>query len=164
MSILGQVRAFIIGESYWKVIFHNNKELSELDTKLYLDGNKVLRVRAVEWLEDLCASGDLKNVKEVMLCTPKGTAHLTVTEPYTVFQFSRGTLAALTGEKIKNMQCVAVVTDKDTGECECAIWDQQTKELYTIINNVKDFQAWRDGVIAPGTLNLAAMDVRGVAV
>jgi len=161
--MLKQIRAFIQGESYWKVIFQNSKELSELDTKPYLDQDKVLRVRGVEWLEDIIGSGDLRNVKEAMLVTPQGTAHFTVTEPYTVFQFSRGTFSMLENQRIKNMQAVGVVTDQDTGECECAIWDQQTKQLYTMFNNVKDFHVWREGVIPVGMLNLKVLDLRGVA-
>jgi hypothetical protein len=160
--MLKQLRAFIVGESYWKVTFTNGKTLSELDTKPYIDGDKVVRVRSVEWLEDVIGSGDLRNVKEAMLVTPQGVAHFTVTEPYTVFQFSRGTLAALTGERIKNFQSIGVVVDKDTGECECAIWDQQSKQLYTMFNNVKDFVAWREGVIPIGMLNIKALDLRGV--
>lgn len=156
------IRAFVAGESYWNVIFQNGKELSELDTKPYLDEGKVLRVRSVEWLEDIIGSGDLGNVKEAMLCTPQGIAHFTVTEPYTVFQFSRGTLALLEGNRIKNLQCMGVVTNKDTGECECAVWDQQTRQLYTMFNNVKDFQAWREGVIPIGRLNIEALDLRGI--
>src|SRR6266487_3549178 len=110
--MLRQLRAFIQGESYWKIRLQSGRELSELDTRtvtldtlleqeeiqrwnfLHRDvskpitmGSKQIRVRNVEWLEDLCASGDLKNVKEAMMCTPQGTAHFTVTEPYTVFQF-----------------------------------------------------------------------------
>lgn len=160
--MLKQIRAFIAGESYWKVTFTNGKTLSELDSKPYFDGNKEIRVRAVEWLEDLIAAGDLRNVKEAMLCTPQGVAHFTVTEPYTVFQLSRGTLAAFTGQKIKNMQVVGVVTDKDSGDCECAIWDQQTKQLYTMFNNVRNFTKWREGVADVGMLNIKALDLRGV--
>jgi len=161
--MLKKIRAFVAGESYWRVIFQSGKELSELDTKPYLDGEKVLRVRGVEWLEDIIGSGDLRNVKEAMLVTPQGTAHFTVTEPYTVFQFSRGTFSMLANERIKNVQVVGVVTDHDTGECECAIWDQQSRQLYTMFNNVKNFVKWRDGVIDIGIINLKALDLRGVA-
>jgi hypothetical protein len=160
--MLKQIRAFVVGESYWRVRFSNGKELSELDTKPVLLANKEVRVRSVEWLEDLLGSGDIARVKEAMLCTPQGTAHFTVTEPYTVFQLSRGTLSALTGEKIKNLQLMGIVTDKDSGDCECAIWDQQSRQLYTMINNVKNFVAWREGVIPIGRLNIEALDLRGI--
>ncbi len=163
--MLKQLRTFLVGESYWKVRFQSGRELSELDTFTFSDGNTE-RVRDVEWLEDVIGAMDLRNIKEAMLCTPRGTAHFTVTEPYTVFQFSRGTqvLIGNKSERIKNMQCVGVVTNRDTGACECAIWDMQTKQLYTLFNNVKNFTAWRDGVADIGLLNPEALDLRGVAV
>ena len=159
-----QIRAFVYGESYWEVVFKSGKTLSELDKKTYLDGNKVIRRRAIEWKEDLINSGDLKNIKEVRLHTPEGTAHLTVTEPYTAFQFSRGVMNMIGSEyeRVKNCQIAGVVIDKDTGECECAIWDAQTRQLYTMINNVKHFIAWRSGTADVGMLNIEAMDLRGI--
>lgn len=159
-----QIRAFVVGESYWKVVFQSGKELSELDMKWYQDGDRMLRKRSVEWLEDLIGSGDLAHVKEVQLHTPQGTVHLLVTEPYTVFQFSRGTMNMMGSEyeRIKNCQIVGVVTNKESGTCECAIWDAQTRELYTMINNVLNFQAWREGVAPIGRLNIEVMDLRGI--
>ena len=181
------LRAFIVGESYWTVRLKSGRVLSELDTRtVTLDtlldqeqiqqwnflkrdltkpmtlGTKQIRVRNVEWLEDLISSGDLGNVTEIQLHTPKGVAHMTVTEPYTAFQFSRGTMAMLTGERIKNFQLAGVVTDKTTGECECAIWDQHTQELYTMHNNVLNFTKWREGMIDIGRLNIEALDLRGL--
>lgn len=182
--MLTAIRVLLAGESYWKVRMSSGKELSELDTKpvelartseiLTGDGRIVtarkanlaphVLVRRLEWKEDLIDSGDIRHVKEVMLCTPKGTAHLSVTEPYTAFQFSRGTMAldAAYGQtvRLKNAQIAGVVTDKDTGECEYACWDVQAQELYTGITSVYEFHAWREGVIPIGALNLAVMDVR----
>lgn len=156
-----EVRAFIIGESYWKVTFHSGRELSELDTRTYVDHEQVIRVRAVEWLEDLVGSGDLKNVKEVLLCTPDGTAHLTITEPYTAFQLSRGTLSALTGERIKNCQIIGRIDDKASGAATAYVWDVQEQALYQVVFNIHDgLPSWREGVIPVGVLNLKAMDVR----
>jgi len=159
-----QMRTFLLGESYWKVVFASGKELSELDTKTISDGSSI-RVREVEWLEDIIGAMELRNVKEAMLCTPQGVAHFAVSEPYSVFQFSRGTqvLIGARTERIKNMQCVGVVTDKEIGNCECAIWDMQTRQLYTMHNNVRDFQPWRAGVAPIGALALSALGLRGVA-
>ena len=163
--MLKQMRTFLLGESYWKVVFQSGRELSELDTFTFSDGT-TQRVRDVEWLEDVIGAMELRNVREAMLYTPRGTAHFTVTEPYTVFQFSRGTQVLIgdKSERIKNMQCVGVVTDQETGDCECVIWDMQTKQLYTLFNNVRNFTAWREGVADIGLLNLSALDLRGVAV
>lgn len=151
------------GESYWKVRLSNRtEELSEIDVRFIpqLDGRFL--IRRYEWLEDLVGSGDAGKIKEVMLVTPKGIACSEVTEPYTVFQLCRGTTDLLTGKRIKNVQIVGVVSDKDTGDCDCAIWDVQVQQLYTIKNNVKNFQAWRDGVIPIGKLNFQALDLRGI--
>ena len=161
--MLKQLRTFLLGESYWRVVFKSDRQLCELDTKTVADGSSV-RVREVEWLEDLIGAMELRNVKEAVLCTPQGEAHFAVSEPYTVFQFSRGTQVLLGGrtERIKNMQCVGVVTDQQIGNCECAIWDMQTRQLYAMHNNVKDFQPWREGVAPIGPLALSALDLRGV--
>jgi hypothetical protein len=159
-----QVRAFVRGESYWTVVLTSGKTLSELDTKHYVDGNKVLRLRTLEWKEDLINSGDVKNIKEVQLHTPEGTAHLTAIEPYTVFQFSRGVMNMMGSEyeRVKNCQVVGVLINKETGECECAVWDAQTRQLYTMFNNVKHFVKWREGIADVGRLNIEAMDLRGI--
>lgn len=162
--MLKPVRTFLLGESYWKVRFTSGRELSELDIKPYLDGNRVMRRRSVEWLEDIIGSGDIARVRKVMLCTPQGTAHIEAREPYTAFQFSRGVMNMLGSQyaRVKNCQVVGVVTDKETGGCDCAIWDAQTRQLYTMRNCVKNFSAWREGVIPVGRLNIEAMDLRGV--
>jgi hypothetical protein len=177
------LRVLLSGESYWQVIFTSGKKLSELDTKpttihryqdLHAGDGRILpafllnrrgevRMRRVEWLEDIIGSGDLRNVKEAILHTPRGEVHFTVSEPYTVFQFSRGTMAVDPDRgtvRIKNAQIVGVVTDKDTGDCEYAAWDVQSQQLYTGFNCVKNFKAWRTGIIDPGILNIKAMDIR----
>jgi hypothetical protein len=184
--LLNSMRMLLAGESYWQVQFTSGHTLSELDTKpvelntqssIWTPDGRVVsprpaivgeraRMRKVEWLEDVIGSGDLARVKEVILRTPQGDAHIQVTEPYTVFQFSRGTMAidpvSRRTIRIKNAQLIGVVTDKETGDCEYAAWDVQTQQLYTGVNNVLNFAAWRDGIIPVGKLNLATMDVRGV--
>lgn len=154
------IRAFRLGESYWKVEFRSGRILSELDTKTVLDG-QILRVRDVEWLEDLIGSGDLKNIKRVELHTPKGSVQLDITEPYTAFQMSRGTLSMLEGVRIKNMQLIGKVTDKAVGQATAYVWDVQDQELYQIEFDIREgLPAWRVGVIPVGKMNLTAMDVR----
>lgn len=165
------LRVILAGESYWRARFTNGKWLSELDEKPVSINGQQYRVRRVEWLDDVIGSGDLKNLKEIALHTPKGTAHIYVQEPYTGFQFSRGTLGMLNGERIKNIQIIGAVIDKTTGACTSAIWDYQAQQLYVDrlwdgqsekdgFNNVYHFQAWRDGIAAIGPLNLSVMDVR----
>jgi hypothetical protein len=171
------LRVMLAGESYWSVKMSSGKIWSELDEKAIelptKHGMKQYLVRRLEWKEDLIDSGDIKNVKEIHLHTPQGIACTHVGEEYTGFQFSRGTSALLTGEKLKNLQVIGAVTDKDTGECTFALWDYQDRNLYVDMiwdaerkvtyrghNNVRNFKAWRDGIIDIGALNLTAMDVR----
>ncbi|SRR5579875_3608727 len=183
--MLQAIRVLNAGESYWKVRLANNKTLCELDTKpvevkpsadidtglgLVLPAMLTrlaprVRMRRMEWLEDLIGSGDIQHVREAVLCTPQGEACFSVKEPYTVFQFSRGTLALdpLAGQvRLKNAQVVGVVTDREAGTCEFAAWDVQMRQLYLGYNNVKDFRPWRPGMLPIGQLNLELLDVRGV--
>jgi hypothetical protein len=170
-------RVLLAGESYWTCKMTSGKVWSELGEKAieinHPNGTRQVLVRRLEWLEDIIGSGDIKNVKEIHLHTPKGVACTHVGEPYTGFQFSRGTNSLLTGQKFKNLQVIGAVTDKATGDCTFALWDYQAQRLFvdTIfdqetsierqgLNNVLDFKAWRDGVISIGPLNIKAMDVR----
>jgi hypothetical protein len=174
---LTAMRVLLAGESYWSCRMSSGKTWSELDEKTVevptLQGVKQYRTRRLEWLEDIIGSGDIKNVKEVYLHTPKGTARTHVGEAYTAFQFSRGTSALLTGQRLKNLQVIGAVFDKDTGECTSAIWDYQAQRLFVDTlwdkenkkeyqghNSIRDFKAWRDGVIPIGPLNVIAMDTR----
>jgi hypothetical protein len=161
--MLNHLRVMLAGESYWKVrLKTRTRELSELDTISIPQQHGRWLIRRYEWLEDLIGAGDIGKVTDVMLVTPAGVAHIPVPEPYTVFQFSRGTTSLLTQEKIKNVQIVGVVVDKDTGEAECAIWDVQAQRLFTGRNNVKDFQPWRPGVAPIGRLAIETLELRGI--
>ena len=159
-------RVLQAGESFWKVTLQSGRTLSELDVVSIpvidaKDPEKKWFVRRYEWLEDLIGSSDIRNVKEVMLCTPKGVFGLKITEPYTVFQLSRGTASLLEGERHKNAQIIGRVDDKDTGASTAYVWDVQEQEAYQVTFSIHDgFPAWREGVIPVGALNLKAMDVR----
>lgn len=152
MRLLQEMTTLANGQSYWKAKLASGRMLCELDT--------YGRLRKTEWLEDLIGSGDLANVAEVTLCTPSGDAHLKVTEPYTAFQFSQGMLT-LDG-RTKTAQVVGVVTDKQSGQCDYAVWDVPMQHLYTGWSNVHRFEAWRPGIIPIGALNIEALDLRGV--
>jgi len=172
------LRVMMAGESYWSVLMKSGKTWSELDEKSVEFPNlrgpsKRYLVRRLEWKEDLIDSGDIAKVKEIHLHTPQGVARTHVGDEYTGFQFSRGTSALLTGEKLKNLQVIGAVVDKDSGECTFALWDYQDQNLYVDMlwdaekkmvvrghNSVRNFRAWRDGVIPIGPLNIKAMDVR----
>src|SRR5256885_6822460 len=119
------LRVMMAGESYWSVRMSSGKVWSELDEKSIeiptLRGpNKQYLVRRLEWKEDLIDSGDIARVKEIHLHTPQGIARTHVGEPYTGFQFSRGTSALLTGEKLKNLQAIGAVvrSEEHTSELQ----------------------------------------------
>lgn len=171
------LRVLMAGESYWTCRMSSGKVWSELDEKAIEipteQGPQQYLVRRLEWKEDIINSGDIKNVKEIHLHTPQGVARTHVGEAYTGFQFSRGTSALLTGEKLKNLQVIGAVMDKDSGDCTFALWDYQVQKLfvdtlwnaeekieYRGYNSVRNFKAWRDGVIPIGPLNIIAMDTR----
>jgi hypothetical protein len=155
-------------ESYWKVQLDNGNELSELDSCVVaIDGERV-RVRRLEWLEDLIGSGDLRHVRSVQLCTPAGSRTLNVTEPYTVFQFSRGMfgLDPVSGQmsRQKHAQVIGVITDKELGTCQFVAWDVQLQRIYEGVTTVHDFGSWREGMHPIGALNITVMDLRGVRI
>jgi len=171
------LRVILAGESYWECKMSSGKIWSELSEKSIelptKNGMKHYLVRRIEWLEDIIGSGDIKNVKEIYLHTPEGVAVTHVGDEYTGFQFSRGTSALLTGEKLKNLQVIGAVSDKGTGDCTFALWDYQVMKLYVDtlwdrerkvqyqgLNNILNFRAWRDGIVDIGRLNITAMDVR----
>jgi len=171
------LRVMMAGESYWSVRLSSGKVWSELDEKAIevIDkySTKQYLIRRLEWKEDIINSGDIKKVKEIRLHTPQGVARTNVGEEYTGFQFSRGTSALLTGQRLKNLQVIGAVTDKASGDCTFALWDYQAQRLfvdtlydrennkeYRALNNVLNFKAWRSGIIDIGALNIKAMDVR----
>lgn len=157
------LRVMMAGESYWKVQLSTRARLlSELDMVSIQQPDKTWLVRRYEWKEDLIDSGDIGRVQIVILVTPKETIGLPVMEPYTVFQFSRGTKSLLTGERTKQIQVIGTVVDKETGECEYVLWDVAMQHLYHGFTSVHDFAAWRPGATPVGSLNLKAFDLRGI--
>jgi hypothetical protein len=125
-------------------------------------GHMVARKRKIEWREDIVASGDCAHIQELHLVTPQGDAYLLLSEPHTAIQMSRGTLLPLHGGiRIKNMQLIGRVDNRETGACTAVIWDVQEQKLYPDFQTtVKDFAAWRDGVIPVGAMNTDVMGVR----
>lgn len=164
--ILPIAKTIFTGQSYWKVRLTSGKEVSELGTKVEhvihpQTGKLVARKRKIEWLEDITASGDNAHIKELILCTPRGDAHMPISEPYTAFQLHRGFASLFTGERMLLAQIIGRVDDKETGACTAAIWDVQEQRLYIDHHTtVSSFSAWRPGVAAVGALSLEVVGVR----
>lgn len=153
--MLNQLQKFARGESYWRVIMRDGREIAEVQTITYNGRNK----RPICWLEDIVSSGDAGRIAELWICTPKGDAALRITEPYSAYQFQAGGLT-LEG-RVKLAQIIGRVDDKVTGRGVAFIWDVTTQQLYRDTEaNVTDFAAWRPGIARPGALALPVIGVR----
>ena len=153
--MLNQLRKFAKGESYWRAILRDGREISEVQTVTYNGRNK----RPIQWLEDVVASGDAARIAELWICTPRGDAALRITEPYSAYQCQQGVLT-LEGRQT-TAQIIGRVDDKATGLGVAFIWDVTTQQLYRDESaNVTTFGAWRPGIAAPGALALPVIGIR----
>lgn len=169
-----------IDRSYWAVKLHNDQWLCEA-RMLYDKG----AFRYFDWSNDLVATGDVLKIKELwLLCPPNkfsplgNTARLMIEEPGTAFQFKVGMVDSNIAQSIKSMQghIIGKVTEKETGACECFIYDPIQQGLITpetqmfdssgqIVSagktSVYNFHSWRPGSIAPlGQLHLPTLGVQ----
>ncbi len=164
--ILPVAKTIFTGQSYWKVLLTSGKEVSELGTKVEhtmhpRTGKIVARRRKIEWLEDLTATGDVAHIKELILCTPQGHAHLLVSEPYTAFQLHRGFSSLFGSERFTTAQIIGRVDNKETGDCTAVIWDGLEQKLYIDHKTtVLGFKRWREGVTDVGAISLEVVGVR----
>lgn len=142
------------GQSFWKVRLASGRVLSELDTVTDI---RKARMHKTEWLEDLAGSGDIANVREVALCTPRGVARIESERPYAFFQINRGYADLFASTKMKYVQIVGCLTGNN-GECIAAIWDVLEQQIYPDFHtNVLDFAAWHEGIAPIGRLNIEAL-------
>ena len=153
--MLNQLRKFAHGESYWRAILRDGREISEVQTVTYNGRNK----RPILWLEDIVSSGDAARIAELWICTPRGDAALRITEPYSAYQCQQG-MMTLQGRQT-TAQIIGRVDDKATGLGVAFIWDVITQQLYRDESaNVMASAAWRPGIVPPGALALPVIGVR----
>ena len=151
------------GLSYWKVKLNTGKTFHEGQMAFdFLHG-----AHNMSWYEDIVGSGDNKYISEITLCTPQGDVTIPILEPYTAFQFQRGTISLFYGEKIANCQIIGRIDDKETGMCTAAIWDVQGdetgKHLYIdYTTSIFNFKKWREGVADAGPMNYDVIGLRGL--
>lgn len=138
-------------KSKWEVVLTTGKTITE--DQLVLDIRRG-GYRQIDWALDLNTTGDLLKIKELWLITPGGhrTVHrgaseipivLQITEPGTAFQFKHTNHDFLGGSgRIIEAQCIGKITDKDTGDCQCWIWDR-VLGLIEYKSNVNNFGMWR---------------------
>lgn len=164
--LLSSSNRIFAGQSYWKAVLTSGKTISEIDMKTGFttdpkSGRLVAFRREIQWYDDIVAAGDAKNIKELHLVTPAGDACLPISEPYSAFQFHRGTFLPFSEQRQVNMQLIGRVDNKETGDCTAIIWDVHEQRLYTDhITTVFDFTAWREGVTKVGRINLDVVGVR----
>lgn len=146
------------GMSFWRVILTSTKTISEDDMVF----DRLRGRRPVDWHLDIAGSDDIRRIKELHLITPHGDAGMLITEPYSAFQFKRGTMLVLADDKrIANAHVIGRVDDLETGDCTATIWDVQEQRLYVDHHtNVHNFAAWRPGVCAVGALSLDVIGIR----
>lgn len=174
-SFLGSLVApFLIDEAFWAVKMQDGRFLSERDTVRdgnLLEGDLPLHrasKRPLDWTLDLVSTGDVLKIKELwLLCPPSlgnplgQTARLPIVEPGTAFQFKVGYVDGNPGGTLRSRahQLIGRVIDKESGTCECFLWDVGLQKLGMWNTSVYDFQSWRPEVAHVGAL---ALDVLGL--
>jgi len=145
------------GLSFWKVTLDSGKHLREDQVV-----SDLLRgTRSVNWHLDIAATNDCAHIKELTLCTPAGERTLGITDPYTAFQFSQGTMSIMSGGRRANAQIIGRVDDKEIGTCTCIIWNAVDQILHVKhVTNIHNFTSWRRGTPDLGIINYQAMGVR----
>lgn len=160
-----------------------------MKTDLVKGGN-----RFFDWTLDLVANGDVLKITELwLLCPPSqtsplgNTARLNIEEPGTAFQLKIATVDSSVVESSRTMQAhiIGKVTNKETGDCDCYIWDAVQDGLCTPetmiydvatvdhikrdVNgnplfagkaNIYNFHSWRDSIAPLGRLGLDALGIR----
>jgi len=139
----------LLQNSYWQVTLSTGRRLSEMDVvSSPLQGSE----RPADWTLDLVTTGDILKVKELCLIYPgwfTRPAILKITEPGTAFQFKTASAMAFgaNGRQLE-AQVIGRITNKETGACECYIWDRHLG-LIGYQSNVRTFGSWDPGRIAP---------------
>lgn len=143
------------GESFWRVILNTGKEYSELDI---IDSDPIRGIRPLDWHLDLVATGDVARIAELWLHTPGGDVALKIVEPRTAYIFNSSLLAL---GRSKVAQVIGRVDDKEQGTGIAFIWDVPMQQMYRDDQaSVRDFKAWRPGIVNIGALALDNMGVR----
>jgi hypothetical protein len=180
-AIIGDIR---VKRSYWTVELQDGRLFSELDMRRDLRFHQWGGERPFDWTLDLVDSGDIRRVKRITLYSPPyeqfrygAISSFDVKEPGTVFQFKVAQRLFNTPPSPPKLQCsvalpphpslehveqvaqiIGVVTNKERGTCECAIWDGMRHMLYwPFVTSVYAFESWRPGIAAPGPINLHAV-------
>lgn len=181
-----QIGKFFASRAYWAVKLRDDRWLCELDKipdvlrkKDITRPGEILIAdfrgpgkptdRELDWSLDIVGTGDNALIKELWLfCPPSrispmgntATLRFLPHETKCAFVLKRGSVY-FTHRQLDYL-IIGKVTDKQTGDCTCFIWDEQLKVMSSPYQtNVSDFTAWRPGIMPIGKL---ALDVLGLDV
>lgn len=179
-----------LDRSYWAVRLTTGEWVCE--ARIKTDVYKGVE-RHFDWSNDLVATGDVDRITQLwLLCPPSktsplgNTACLDITEPGTAFQLKLATVDSnIVGSvKLPQAHIIGRVTNKETGACECFIWDEYEQGLltpetmiydpvtggarrdqdgnleYAGRTNINHFHSWRSSLAPPGRLELRTVGVR----
>lgn len=164
VSKLGsQIGAFLQDRPYWAAKLDQDdggsRWICELDQVSDL---RRATKRDMDWTLDVVGSGDHKRIKELWMFCPKtrysplgNTATLRFRLPQErqrAFVLKRGSLSLF--HRSLDYLIIGKVTDDLVGSCECFIWDDKLRVMSSPYHtNVRNFTAWRDGVMPIGKLS-----------
>jgi hypothetical protein len=146
--------------SHWEVELTSGKVLNERETKTDLLKGMT---RLVDWSLDLVATGDVRHIKQLRMYCPDVPLPvvLDITESGTAFQLKVGNVSIGGGGHSMIAQIIGKVTNKETGDCECYVWDWRRRDAFAWSNNVYDMGTWSESIMPIGTL---ALNVLGIDV
>lgn len=154
--------------SYWEVVLTTGKVLSE--NNLVFDFRRA-GYRQIDWALDLNTSGDILKIRELWLVTPGGhrttlrggaerPIMFSIKDAGTAFQFKHAMFDSLGGSgRHVEAQCIGRVTNKETGDCECWIWDR-VLGLIEYKSNINNFGSWRSGLMPLTKLSTNVIGLR----
>lgn len=134
-----------IDRSYWAAKLNTGEWVSE--ARFVHDWRKGEQ-RRIDWMDDLCATGDCKRITELwLLCPPSrtsplgNTARLPITRPGSAFQFkiAMHDSPGVVGPGIRTQQAHVIGrVDDEEGNCTCFVWDIVQDGLLTPETTVLD--------------------------
>jgi hypothetical protein len=134
-----------------------------------IDTDLVRGVRQADWSLDIVGSGDYKKIEELwLICPPTATsplgntARLPIEMPGTAFQLKVAFVESdgVNSARSLQAQLIGRVTDVETGDCECFIFDYGWQVMSTPWkSNVKRFGTWRSEVAPLTQLNYTVVGI-----
>jgi hypothetical protein len=143
--------------SHWEAELTSGKVLNEREAKTDLLKGVT---RLVDWSLDIVSTGDVRHIKQLRMYCPDGqVVALDITEPGTAFQLKVGNAMIGGGGHSMIAQVIGHVANKETGECECYVWDWRRRDAFAWSSNVYAMGTWSESIMPIGAL---AFNVLGI--